>query len=246
MKIKAPIYCVAILLFATNVFGQNTGKVQLNITPSTSYLKIDGNVIKISEQKIVELNEGIYEMQIWHPKMEMVKDSVEVKANQTVNYRKGLKKVSSEYRDYLKELRKYRVNKAKPYVLVGLTLGSGIGGFFLLDQQKEAVQDQQNEVLIAVATYENAVINIDVLRGNYEKELADFNRGKAVHNTSLIVGAVGISALAGFTVIQFRKNRKNLGDKPIYQAKNPFTYTNITPTLNYQNSNVTMGFTLQF
>lgn len=245
MKVKIFI-CFAVLLFGTNVFGQNTGKVQLNITPPTSYLKIDGNVIKISEQKIVELNEGIYEVQIWHPKMVMVKDSVEVKANQTVNYRKGLRKVSPEYRQHLKSLRKYRVKRAKPYVLTGFTLGGGIGGFFLLDQQKKVVKREQDEVLIAATAYENAVVNLDAFRENYEDELADFNRGKRIHNTALVVGATGLVALTSFTVMQFRKNRKNAGNKPIYDAKNPFVYTNITPTINYQNSNITMGFTLQF
>jgi len=235
-----------ILLFSNTVFGQNRGKVQLNITPPSSYLKIDDKVIKISEQKIVELNEGIYEVQIWHPKMVMVKDSIEVKANQTVSYRKGLRKVSLEYREHLKKLRKYRVKRAKPYVLAGFTLGGGISGYFLLDEQKKAVQREQNEAIIAGTSYENAVVNIDDFRENYEQELADFNRGKRVHNATLIVGATGLVALTGFTVMQFRKNRKNAGEKPIYDAKNPFVYTNITPTINYQNSNITMGFTLQF
>jgi len=248
MNLKTFIWCFIALLFTSDTFGQNNGKVKLNIVPSFSYLKINDKIIKVSEQKIIELNEGLYPVQIWAPKMKMIDDTLEVKANETIIYNKGLKTLSPDYKDYRKQLRKYRLNKAKPYGLAGLVLGGSIGGYFLFNQQKKAVQNLQNEALIATLTYENAVVNIDIAKANYEEKVTEFNRGKTTYNTSLLVSIAGMAALTSFSVIQIRKNRKKSGDKPIYQEKNPFVLgkTEITPTLNYQSSNVTVGFTLQF
>lgn len=249
MSLKTLISCIIVILVLTSdLLGQNTGKVRLNIIPSYSYIEINNKVIKVSEQEVIELNEGLYPIRIWASKMMMIEDTIEIKADETVNYNKGLRELSPDYKVYRKQLRQYKFNRAKPYGLAGLALGSGIGGFFLLNQQKAAVQNSQNEALIATSIYENAVVNIDIVKANYEEKVAEFNRKKTTYNTSLVASIIGVAALTSFSIIQIRKNRKTSGNKPIYQEKNPLVYekVKITPTLNYQNSDVTIGFTLQF
>jgi len=178
--------------FSINIYAQNTGKVKFTIVPSTSYIKVNQELIKISEKKELELTSGKHIIKIWAPKMAVFIDTIEIKSGETLSYRKGLRTLSSEYKEHKQELKKYQFKRVRRYASGLAIAGAGTLGYLLLNEQKKTVNDYRDAALEARTIYENSVADLDQLKASYQKNLDRFEKEKKQYNNSLIIGVSGL------------------------------------------------------
>lgn len=223
--IRALFGCLCLLL-STSAFGQY--KLHLDILPRTALVKVDGDIHDLGKQEkpgklSLPIENGTYTIEIWHPQMEPLKDTIVIDGADK-NYYKGLRKISKDYEAFLETLKpeKKRLNKK--------TLGStalnliGWAGVFYYNKGKE--NDLLERYRLTGRNYLTA-INSDIISSlnaeyqSLEEEIQEMQRQRNLRRTIGIPVMAGISA---YTVFYLRKHTRAFkARKEAYQAGEPFT-----------------------
>ncbi len=168
-----------ILLFSSTLLAQSpAGYVLIVVKPEDAIIRLNDDLFK-QKTAHLKLDTGRYIIRSWAAGRELVTDTIFVKENTPLLYRKKLG-YTEEYKKYRVKKLSYKSQKSSIYVMGGITVASAI--YFYLDYAgtvKDAndYRDKANEYK---AIYESQTDVNEIIK--YRNA---FERNKALHEESV-------------------------------------------------------------
>lgn len=219
----------------TGLFSQSKTKVSFYIFPSNATLKVDNKIYNIKEAAhplIIELKEGLQIIELWAPNYKLIKDTLNVKPNNSNVYKKRLNILSDIFNQYKLDLSKYNQRKVGGLVKkIGLPALNAAGLWFVIDGGSvKNLDDLKTKAELHRDAYSSAIsLNIiDREKANFESTRNTYNTKKRRLNNKRVIGCSLIAATSFLSYIIIRNhNKKTKPVRPTYQEKNPLVFESI-------------------
>jgi len=244
-------------LIIISINAQEVEKVYITLSPATTMMSVNGDTISIEKNNqsyVLELEKGIYPVELWAQGYELVRDTLVVK--ETINnkyankYAKALMIKTPEFEAFEKLNisygREIKVKERKKVALIAintlLTYYVIAGGRFRIKKYEIRANDAYGRYISSIT------------ESRLEEEFNIYKQAEKKHNKTvkyyknkLIVGVpLLIGAYIG-TWIQIKKiNRKPLSEKPIFNPKNSFLGSDIKLGVESLGGNYKVGLRITF
>ena len=215
------VICLLTIGLFSSVYSQN---LKIQIVPGESFIRINNEVIDLEPTGGLyetTLPEGVYNLEVWAPKMEKYEEVISIKAEETTTFTKALSQVNSAFLESLRAEKKYGLRK-----FLGTTTDIAIAGLNigLISILAIPAADNKylNDIEEAANNYENAISVADVnfYEGSYNS-LVEKHDKRA--KNKLRVELPVVVTVASLSTVYYIMRAKN---KPIQPApfidKNPF------------------------
>lgn len=241
-----------ILLLPFYIHAQQTGQLEIYMSPKNGLIKIDGKVIDFSIQNQpakLELPTGEYIISAWSKNMGVKEKTVTVEANKTKSVRMNLQ-VSTQFEKYRKAQSKYFWTKTLRYTSYAAMTGISIATttYAFNSGANQELDDAKTRMQEATRVYKAAVsaIEIESSATEYKNELIKYNSALDDVNKRKKIGIPLMVVSYGATIFHiFKSSRKKLV-KPIYQEEDsPFSSIQLEPNMSYTQNDTSIGFSIK-
>lgn len=225
-----------LLTFLLSIIGFSFGQedVYLNVFPKNTFVKINNQTIDISQQKSkpIQLAPGQYEVEVWGPTFELMKETFTVKSGEKNIFEARLRIKSQEYLTYLdnfkaytKKRRKYQMTKWG-LVVGNLALGAVVAGAI----DTKSLNNIKSDIESAERRYDAAISQefIDLAAADHASLRDKYNKRASFMNVRRIA-VVPLLAVTGFFSYKLiKKAKKNVPTEvPVFNETNPLVLEEI-------------------
>ena len=220
----ALLLLLSILFFGNTVRGQT---VVFDVSPEDAFVRVNGQVIDLSQTQRMQFAPGTYEAEIWAPRLKVATHRFTVTADrgeQTVSY--GMRSNKSvDYENYSESLKQYRRQRLNRQIRTGVaaaaTAASAVGFLALAGSDGRAIADDIRGLETA---FETAVVPeaIDGILARREQLIGEYAEKQDRQRTAISIGiplTVVLATLTTYTIIRYARRPLN---KPTYTPVNPF------------------------
>ena len=244
------VQILTLLFLSTSIFSQSTGKVRLIVSPPSSIIKLDGQLID-STNKIFDLKEGDHTFEVWSPYMELEKHKVLVVSDSTIFLKVVLQK-EQDFLAYRNEVKSYYRGKTLSWGLIsGATVLAVSSSYYLINPTvRNDFKDAEADLETRKIEYERSfgLNEIAETRNNYieSKKITEKAQRKNIAQKAIGIPLTLFSIGAVYWSIKRLKKENKTKKKPIYQINNPFSEVKIEPEVGSIGLNTYTGFSLKF
>ncbi len=238
-----------LLLCSVSIRAQDSGALQILVTPSSTQVRILEKVYDLQQDNVIRLPAGRHLGEYWAPTFMVHRDTVNVLTDSLIVVAKGLSRVNPEYEKYL-DLTNTRFRQQ--FSTYGQGVGFALSGGLAASQvytKPSALNTTRQRALNLLNQYQASLSTeeLESLARQYQIESDDYEELRSRHNTNQIIGtgAIVMGTLAG--VWYLMKRTKKTEAKPSYNEQNPFSNSvGISPKFGYDDQQFISGFVLNF
>jgi hypothetical protein len=235
-------FCVA------PIFGQ---QVTFNIVPKGAFVRINGEVLNLSEKNSITLPAGTYEAEIWAPRFEVVNKTIELTAGRNEAVNLGLKVFTDGFSKYREKISKYNTDRLSRRLGGGsLVAANAALAYFMFGSQYRKGKKIEDRIAKFQGAYADntSFIGFGFIRDQYNMALEEHREIKDRHDVRTKIGIplVGLTAAAA-TYFFYRQSKQKLV-KPKFIPANPFVgaLLRVEPNFAFSENQGTVGLTFKF
>jgi len=219
------------LLFQISIFGQTLQEVAMQVFPEDSYLKIDSQILVISEQPspfFLNLKPGKYPIEIWASQFEIFRDTLVVNSS-TRRYSKVLTKRSSSFEKYKKEIGYYNKSRLKRTSITAGLIAANLGAlYYCIVNTRLKKIEKETEKFRALHLNLSTPASLQANRAAFNEANKKYNRNRTIVYLKRSVGIPLVLVSSYFS----RKYLKKLWSKKLeapqmQEDKNPFVFSGL-------------------
>ncbi|OAV44691.1 hypothetical protein [Lewinella sp. 4G2] len=199
--------------------------VTFNVLPGNAFIRVDGQVLDLSETKLYEFSPGVYSAKIWAPQFEIITKEFTVEAGKPLVVNAALKTVSAEYESFREASFERDLERFKrTFVDVTALAMAGAGTYAALTGGGADVDGAESFVTNSRLAYRAAVTPSEIVdtRDDFDAALADFEDEQDSYNRNVVIGSVVAAAGVGLVVYRFLIRKRDPQPRLKYAPANPF------------------------
>ncbi|SEP99672.1 hypothetical protein [Neolewinella agarilytica] len=220
--LKFLLLLVGVIIFPSSSSAQEL--VTFNILPKTAFVRVDGQLLDLSQKTSIKLLPGQYVVEVWAPEFEVLKESIQVEAGKPLSVNLGLKTQSSAYKEFSNARTRYNTAVLKRtlkdgtflFVTGGLTYAALTGRKGKLNELEDLINNRSNAYDLAISPD-----RIESIASQYNQAVADYEDTQKTHNTIVTVTSVLAVASGVATYFYFKGDGRKKLVKPVFSAENP-------------------------
>lgn len=162
MFIKSQILILFFIFSLQTLYSQSTGVVIFNIRPEGAIVKVNETIINLKEQNKAELTQGTYPIQVWVSGLTILHDTIQIIAGETLQYNKGLKNVTPEFKQFQTKQKKYFTKKVVNISTGIAIIGSNIIATTWVLNKNSKFKQSKIDALNSKLGYEESIFQNDI------------------------------------------------------------------------------------
>lgn len=217
--------------FISSMTAQDLESLFISYSSDNIILRIDGlDVIPLKDKPnafIIDLTIGKHKIEAWMKGFDLQEYELEISSNKVNTLTIAMKNLSSDFKNYLKAQKKYRINKLKNITIS--TAGVGVTSLLVLESIKTSSDDNEKKLrldenlALAKKQYEVAINDneLALAKSAHDSAINDLKDREIFSNRIKIITA-GVGALTVFRLI--KEITKEKRERPSYKDSNPFVF----------------------